>query len=129
VSLAENLLFKSGQYKIDEKGVQALKKLSLVLAKQEDLDIIVEGHTDDVPFNGSGKIKDNWDLSVLRATTVVRELQKNNVKPEHLIATGRGEYLPKKEGKSKEIRAINRRIEIVISPKLNELFQILDKKK
>lgn len=128
VSLAENLLFKSGKYTIDPKGIQALKDLSVVLAKQTDVDIVVEGHTDDVPYNGSGVLKDNWDLSVKRATTVVRELEKNSVDSKRLVAAGRGENLPKEIGTTKEVRAINRRIEIIISPSLGELYKLLEAK-
>ena len=128
VSLAQNLLFKSGKYTLDSKGVEALKNLSDVLKKQTDVDIVVEGHTDDVPYKGSGTIKDNWDLSVLRATAVVRELQKNEVDPTHLFPTGRGEHSPKKEGTTTEDRALNRRIEIIISPSLDELYKLLESK-
>ena len=128
VSMAENLLFKSGQYTIDTKGLQALKDLSVVLAKQSDVDIVVEGHTDNVAFNGPSIPKDNWDLSVLRATTVVRELQKNGVSPKSLVASGRSQFLPKKEGNSVQDRALNRRIEIIISPSLAELYKLLESK-
>lgn len=128
VSLAENLLFKSGQYRIDTKGQKALQDLSQVLSKQKEVDIVVEGHTDDVPLNGSGTIKDNWDLSVMRATSVVRELQKSGVEPQNLVPAGRGEYSPKRDGKTKEIRAANRRIEIIISPSLAELYKLLETK-
>ena len=128
VSMAENLLFKSGQYTIDTKGLQALKDLSVVLAKQSDVDIVVEGHTDNVAFNGASIPKDNWDLSVLRSTTVIRELQKNGVAPKSLVASGRSQYLPKKEGNTAQDRALNRRIEIIISPSLAELYKLLETK-
>lgn len=128
VSLTENLLFKSGQYRIDTKGQKALQDLSQVLSKQKDVDIVVEGHTDDVPLNGAGTIKDNWDLSVMRATSVVRELQKNGVEPQNLVPAGRGEFSPKLQGKTTEIRAANRRIEIIISPSLAELYNLLENK-
>ena len=128
VSMAENLLFKSGQYTIDTKGLQALKDLSVVLAKQSDVDIVVEGHTDNIAFNGPSIPKDNWDLSVLRSTTVVRELQKNGVSPKSLVASGRSQFLPKKEGNSAQDRALNRRIEIIISPSLAELYKLLESK-
>lgn len=128
VSLAQNLLFKSGKYKVDTKGLTALKNLSEVLVKQKDIDIVVEGHTDDVPYKSAGVIQDNWDLSVLRATAVVRELQKNNVDPKRLVPAGRADNSPKKVGKTTEARALNRRIEIVISPSLDELYKLLDSK-
>lgn len=128
VSLAQNLLFKSGKYKVDPKGLTALKNLSEVLVKQKDIDIVVEGHTDDVPYKSNGVIQDNWDLSVLRATAVVRELQKNKVDPKRLVPAGRADNSPKQEGKTVEARALNRRIEIVISPSLDELYKLLDSK-
>jgi chemotaxis protein MotB len=126
VSMAEILLFKTGQYNIDTKGLQALKDLSVVLAKQTDVDIVVEGHTDNVAFTSSTLPKDNWDLSVLRATTVVRELQKNGVAPKTLVASGRSQYLPKVEGNTTTDKALNRRIEIIISPSLEELYKLLE---
>jgi len=129
VSLAQNLLFKSGSYNLDSKGAKALESLAEVLIKQEDIDIIVEGHTDNVPYKGSGAVKDNWDLSVLRATAVVRELQGAGLDPTHLIPTGRAEYIPKQEGDSSEARALNRRIEIIISPSLQELYELLETEK
>jgi chemotaxis protein MotB len=128
VSMAENLLFKSGQYTVDTKGLQALKDLSVVLAKQTDVDIVVEGHTDNVAFTSATLPKDNWDLSVLRATNVVRELQKNGVSPKTLVPSGRSEYLPKASGSSSVDKATNRRIEIIISPSLAELYKMLESK-
>lgn len=128
VSMAENLLFKSGQYNVDTKGLQALKDLSVVLSKQNDVDIVVEGHTDNVAMNSAAVPKDNWDLSVLRSTSVVKELQKNGVNPKSLVASGRSQYLPKKEGNTAQDRALNRRIEIIISPSLDELYKLLEAK-
>ena len=127
VTLDESLLFQSGSYNLDEKGKGALQKLSKVLTEQENITIVVEGHTDDVPYNSSGTIKDNWDLSVLRATNVVRELQKSGVDVTILSASGRGPYIPKVEGKTKEARAKNRRTEIIISPNLDELYKMIEK--
>jgi len=127
VSLSEQLLFKSGSINVDAKGVDALKKLAGVLKDQDDLSVMVEGHTDDVPISkGTNGIKDNWDLSVLRATSIVRILTESGVQPVKLVASGRGEYMPVDEAKTKEGRQKNRRTEIILTPKLDELFKILD---
>ncbi|MCB0431280.1 MAG: OmpA family protein [Flavobacteriales bacterium] len=127
VSLEENLLFASGSYQVDTKGKEALKKLAGVLADNQDINVLVEGHTDNVPYKGSGQIKDNWDLSVLRATAIVRILTENKgLDPKRLTAAGRGEYLPIDPSDSKEARQKNRRTEIILTPKLDELLQILE---
>lgn len=129
VSLSEKLLFKTGSAKVDPKGEDALNKVAQVLNAQENIDIVVEGHTDDVPYvSSSGPIKDNWDLSVLRATSVVRILtQKDNLDPVRVVASGRGEYVPVASNKTEAGRASNRRTEIIISPNLEQIFDILDK--
>jgi chemotaxis protein MotB len=130
VTLDESLLFQSGSYNLDVKGKTALQKLSKVLSEQENVSIVVEGHTDDVHYNSNGgPIKDNWDLSVLRATNVVRELQKSGVDVTVLSASGRGPYSPKVSGDSAEARAKNRRTEIIISPNLDELYEMIEKNK
>lgn len=126
VSLAEQLLFKSGSKSVDSKGKDALKKLALALKDKSDLNIQVEGHTDDVPMSPSNGMKDNWDLSVLRATSIVRILTDNGVDPTKVSANGRGEHLPVDPAKTKEARSKNRRTEIILTPKLDELFQILE---
>ena len=128
VSLSEKLLFKSGSFDVDVKGEDAIIKLASVLSTQEDFDIVVEGHTDDDPFNGSGTLKDNWDLSVKRATSVVRLLtEKGGVSPTKVAASGRGEYIPVAENETKEGKAKNRRTEIILSPKLDKILDILNK--
>ncbi len=127
VSLDNKLLFASGSHKVDQKGQKALKELAKVLKEQKDILIMVEGHTDDVPYSRP-VIRDNWDLSVMRATSVVKVLTKNGVEPNHVIAAGRGEFVPKDKRKTKKARAKNRRIEIVISPKLDELYELVKKK-
>ena len=128
VSMEEKLLFKSGKYNVDTKGVNALKKLSTVLAQNKDINILVEGHTDDVPYHGTGNIKDNWDLSVMRATAIVKILLKNSkIEPKRITAAGRGKFVPVDPAKTSEARRKNRRTEIVLTPKLNELFQILER--
>ncbi len=130
VSLAEKLLFPSGKYEVNPEGKSALAKLAKVLTDSKDeFDVLVEGHTDDVPMSAGSVIKDNWDLSVLRATSITRVLQDNGIAPGRLIASGRSQYKPKVQGKTPEARAANRRTEIILSPRLDELFQILDGKK
>jgi chemotaxis protein MotB len=127
VSLSEKLLFKSGSYAVDTKGVEALKKLASVLKTQTDVNVLVEGHTDDVPVaKGTVGVDDNWDLSALRATSIVNILVKEGVTPTRLTAAGRGEYLPIATGKTPEARQKNRRTEIILTPKLDELFKILE---
>ncbi|HXH19732.1 MAG TPA: OmpA family protein [Chitinophagales bacterium] len=124
VSLQEKLLFKSGSAVVDAKGRSALVKLADVLAKQTDVDILIEGHTDNVPIK-TECIKDNWDLSVARATAIVRILQESSIKPERFIASGRGEYVPVAPNTTPEGKAKNRRTEIILAPKLDEIFKIL----
>lgn len=127
VSLEESLLFASGSTTVEAKGVEALKKLSKVLEQNNDINVMVEGHTDDVPMKGKGDIKDNWDLSVLRATAIVKILTSNkNIDPKKLIAAGRGEYMPIDPSKTTEARKKNRRTEIILTPKLDELFKVLE---
>lgn len=127
VSLEEKLLFKTGQWDVDPKGQQALAKLSDVLAQNPDINIMVEGHTDDVPMRGSGEVKDNWDLSVMRATAVTRILLKNKaIDPKRIIAAGRGEFFPIDDAKTPEARQKNRRTEIILTPRLDEIFKILE---
>ena len=127
ISMEEELLFASGRYKINSGGVIALNKLAAVLGKQNSLQILVEGHTDSIPFNGKGEIKDNWDLSVMRATSVVKVLLKNPMlSPLHLSAAGRAEFLPIAPNSTSVGRDANRRIEMIISPNLDDLFELLN---
>lgn len=125
VSMAEKLLFKSGSTAVDPKGVDALKKLAGVLKQNRDLTIEVEGHTDNVPLAGTGALKDNWDLSVLRATSIIRILTDNGVDPKQITASGRGEYFPVASNDSPDGKSKNRRTEIILSPKLDQLMKIL----
>jgi chemotaxis protein MotB len=128
VSLADKLLFPSGSITIDEKGKAALKQLAVVLNKEPDINIAVEGHTDDKKIINLGQIKDNWDLSVLRATSVTRYLTEiEKIDPVRLTATGKGQYQPIDATDSNDARAKNRRIEIVLSPKLDELYNLISK--
>jgi chemotaxis protein MotB len=128
VSLEEQLLFKSGDWNIESRGLQAIKELAKVLAVNPDINVIVEGHTDNVPYGGKGGILlDNWDLSVKRATTVARALlDKTGVNPKQITAAGRSEYLPIENDDTTEARRKNRRTEIILTPKLDELLEILE---
>ncbi|MFC5282349.1 OmpA/MotB family protein [Pedobacter alpinus] len=126
VSLTDKLLFNTGSIVIDEKGKQALQELAKVLNTQSEINIAVEGHTDNQKVGNLGQIKDNWDLSVLRATSVVRYLKElQAITPERLTATGKGEFQPIELGNTAEARSRNRRIEIVLSPKLDELYDLI----
>ena len=127
VSLEEKLLFKSGSTVVDPNGVRALQQLSQVLARNPDINIMIEGHTDDVPFRKGSSIKDNWDLSVMRATSIVRILlEGSNIDPKRITVAGRGEFLPVDPAKTDEARRMNRRTEIILSPNLDELYRIMD---
>lgn len=126
VSMSDKLLFKSGSASVESKGKDALKLLAGVLDKNPDIDILVEGHTDNVPMKGSGDIKDNWDLSVVRATSIVKFLtQDYKIAPTRVTAAGRGEYFPKASNETAEGKAKNRRTEIILSPKLDEIMKLL----
>jgi len=127
VSLEEDLLFASGEYKVNSRGVAALKKLAIVLSPQKDLEILVEGHTDSIPLRGKGLLSDNWDLSVMRATNVVKVLTTNStLNPLQLTAAGRAEFVPISSNATTEGRSANRRIEIILSPNLDDLFKLLE---
>jgi chemotaxis protein MotB len=126
VSLSEKLLFKSGSAEVDKKGKQALAKVGEVLAKQNDIDIMVEGHTDNVPLKGD-VIKDNWDLSVMRATAITRILtEEYKVNPKQVIPSGRADNFPIADNSTTEGRAKNRRTEIILAPKISELIKIIE---
>ena len=127
ISLEEDLLFASGKYEINQTGKQALDKLSDALSYQKDLEILVEGHTDSIPLSGRGLVKDNWDLSVMRATSVVKRLTSNtNLDPTQLVAAGRSEFVPISSNLTSEGRGENRRIEMILSPNLDDLFKLLE---
>jgi len=129
VSLDEKLLFKSASWDIDANGKNALKKLAGVLERNPDIQVTIEGHTDNVPYNpGSGQLKDNWDLSVKRATTVVRVLlEGSKIDAKRLTAAGRSEYQPVDNRNTSDARQKNRRTDIVLTPDLTELYQLIDK--
>ncbi|MBC8511279.1 MAG: OmpA family protein [Cryomorphaceae bacterium] len=127
ISLEEDLLFASGKYIVNSGGVTALNKLATVLSTQTDLEILVEGHTDNIPLSGNGLVKDNWDLSVMRATNVVKVLTKNpSLNPLQLTAAGRAEFVPIASNETKQGRSSNRRIEMILSPNLDDLFDLLE---
>ena len=124
VSLYNKLLFRSGSTVVDAKGKDAIAQLAKILKKEGEFDIIVEGHTDNVPVN-SGKMEDNWDLSVLRATSVVRILTENGVDEKRIMPSGKGEFEPKADNNTPEGRAANRRTEIILAPQLDGLLDII----
>jgi chemotaxis protein MotB len=127
VSLDESLLFASGKTNVEAKGVEALKNVATVLEQNPDINVMVEGHTDDVAMRGSGEIKDNWDLSVMRATSVTKILLNNaKIEPRRIISAGRGEFVPLDNAKTPEARKKNRRTEIILTPKLDELLKVLE---
>ena len=125
VSLAEKLLFPSGSAEVNSKGKSALQKLAEVLKKNPDIGITVEGHTDNVPLISSAAMKDNWDLSVLRSTSIIRILTEYGVDPKQITASGRGEYFPVSSNSSSEGKAKNRRTEIILTPNFEQLAKIL----
>ena len=127
VSLEESLLFRSGSWTVNDRGAAALKELANVLETNTDINVLIEGHTDNVPYSSSGQVKDNWDLSVMRATAIVKILTRSSkVNPSRLTAAGRSEYLPVMSNSTSDGRSKNRRTEIILTPKLDELFQILE---
>lgn len=124
VSMSDKLLFKSASATVEPKGVEALEKIAEVMIKNTDINMAIEGHTDSLAIN-TNRFKDNWDLSVARSVSVVRLLTKNGLDPQRVTAAGKGEYTPIADNKTKIGRAKNRRTEIVLTPKLNELMQLL----
>lgn len=125
VSMTDKLLFKSGSAAVEAKGKEAIKLLAEVLDKNQDIDILIEGHTDNVPIK-TAVYRDNWDLSVARATSIVRILtDEYKITPTRLTASGRGEFMPRATNETPEGRASNRRTEIILSPKLDEIMQLL----
>ena len=128
VSMSDKLLFRSGSAAVEAKGVDALRVLADVLNKNTDVDVLVEGHTDNLPIR-TAQFRDNWDLSVARATSIVRILIDDyKVLPTRLTASGKGEFLPRATNATPEGRAANRRTDIILSPKLDEIMQLLNNK-
>ncbi|MEM5564766.1 OmpA family protein [Psychroserpens sp. AS72] len=129
ISISDKMLFNSGSYKISNKANEILQKIANVINSEESLDVMVEGHTDNKLMKNTAAVKDNWDLSVLRATSVVRKLQDDyNVAPEQLIAAGRSFYKPLTTNDTNENRAINRRTRIVILPNIDKFFAMMSSK-
>ncbi|TRX72501.1 OmpA family protein [Carboxylicivirga sp. M1479] len=127
VSLEEKLLFPSGRYDVNEEGQRALKKIGRVLENNNDINIVVEGHTDNIPYRGKAELQDNWDLSVKRATSVVRILISNSkLPPSRITAAGRGEHIPLVNGKDTASLQRNRRTEIILTPRWSEVLDLLD---
>jgi chemotaxis protein MotB len=128
VDISDKLLFATGKYNVSPRAEEVLGKVAQVLKAQPDIEFMVEGHTDNVPFR-RGDLLDNWDLSVKRATAVIRILQnKYGLQPAHMAAAGRGEYVPVASNDTKDGRALNRRTRIVILPQLDQFFKLLEHK-
>ena len=127
VSMENKLLFKSGSWAVGTEGRKAVKQLGKVLAENPDIAVLIEGHTDNVPYKGNGTLKGNWDLSTKRATAIVKILQENRgINPESLTAAGRGEFAPIAENDNAKGKAKNRRIEVILTPKLDEISKLLN---
>lgn len=127
IDISDKLLFTSGKYEVTNQAKTVLGKVAMVLKNQPDIEFMVEGHTDNVPYRGSGGLIDNWDLSVKRATAVVRILQNQyGLDPAKIAAAGRGEYRPISDNSTKEGKAQNRRTRIVILPQLDQFFKLLE---
>jgi chemotaxis protein MotB len=129
IDISDKLLFKSGKYEVTEQAKNVLGKVAAVLKNQPDIEFMVEGHTDNVPYRGGGQLIDNWDLSVKRATAVVRILQvQYGLDPAKMAAAGRGEYKPVADNSNTEGKSSNRRTRIVILPQLDQFFKLLETK-
>lgn len=127
ISLADGMLYKSGSYEVLPSAETVLAKVATIINDYDDYDVLVEGHTDNVPYNGAGVIKDNWDLSVMRSTSVVRILQdKFGVDPSRMTAGGRSEYNPKVSNDTPEGKSTNRRTVIVVMPKLDQFLKLMN---
>ncbi|WP_055437069.1 OmpA/MotB family protein [Lacinutrix algicola] len=126
ISLSDKLLFKTGSYNISDRANTILGKVATVINGKPNFEAMVEGHTDNVPYNRGGVLLDNWDLSVKRSTSIVRALQELGVKPEQLIAAGRGDHLPLVANDSPTNKAINRRTKIYILPKIDQFYEMIE---
>lgn len=127
VSMENKLLFGSGSWTVGTEGKRAVAEVGKVLADNPDISVLIEGHTDNVPYNGSGQITDNWDLSTKRATAIVNIIRENKgVNPQNLTAAGRGEHAPIAPNDTVEGKSKNRRIEIILTPKLDEISKMLN---
>ncbi|MCA0131490.1 OmpA family protein [Winogradskyella alexanderae] len=127
VSMENKLLFQSGSWSVGSEGRKAVQQLANVLAENPDIAILIEGHTDNVPYKGNAQLSGNWDLSTKRATAIVNILRENGaINPENLTAAGRGQYAPIAPNDTSEGRAKNRRIEVILTPKLDEISKLLN---
>ncbi|MDO1501850.1 OmpA family protein [Winogradskyella maritima] len=127
VSMENKLLFQSGSWSVGTEGRKAVQQLGSVLAENPEIAILIEGHTDNVPYKGNAQLSGNWDLSTKRATAIVNILRENNaINPENLTAAGRGEYAPIATNDTAEGKAKNRRIEVILTPKLDEISKLLN---
>lgn len=128
VSMDSKLMFASASWTVSKEGVAAIKELAKVLEENPDLNIMVEGHTDNDAYKGSGTVKDNWDLSVMRATAIVKLLLQYgpNINPSRIEACGHGEFAPKVDNDSPEHKAQNRRTEIILTPNINDILNMIN---
>ncbi|SRX55254.1 OmpA family protein [Aequorivita sp. CIP111184] len=126
ISLSDKVIFKSGSYQISGRATEILGKVAKVINGKPDFEAMVEGHTDNVPYS-NGVLVDNWDLSVKRATAIVRELQKLGVAPSRLVAAGRADYVPLVPNTTAENRATNRRTRILVLPKIDQFYDMIEK--
>ncbi|MGJ8548135.1 OmpA/MotB family protein [Winogradskyella wichelsiae] len=127
ISMENKLLFESGSWYVGSQGKQAVKQLGSVLAENPEISVLIEGHTDNVPYKGNAQLSGNWDLSAKRATAIVNILRENDaINPENLTAAGRGEYAPVATNDTSEGKAKNRRIEVILTPKLDEISKLLN---
>ncbi len=127
ISIADKLLFQSGSYNVTSKAKDILAKVAKVVNSKPDFEAMVEGHTDNVPYNKGGVLVDNWDLSVKRATSIVRVLEDLGVNPKQLVAAGRADYVPLVPNDSAENRSINRRTRILVLPKIDQFYEMVEK--
>ena len=128
ISIADKLMFKSGSYIVSDRAKEVLGKVAKIINDKPTFECMVEGHTDNVPFTGNAILIDNWDLSVKRSTAIVRVLTKElKVNPSQLIAAGRGEFIPLNDNSNADLRSSNRRTRIVILPKIDEFYDMIEK--
>ena len=127
ISLSDKVIFRSGSYDISARATEILGKVAKVINGKPNFEAMVEGHTDNVPYRKRGDLLDNWDLSVKRATAIVRELQKLGVEPGRLVAAGRSEYVPLVPNTTAENRATNRRTRILVLPKIDQFYDMIEK--
>ena len=127
ISISDKLLFKSGSYIVSENAKTVLGKVAMVIKSKPDFECMVEGHTDNVPYKSNGILLDNWDLSVKRSTSIIRVLQELGIPSKQMIAAGRGEHVPLVENNTAENRQTNRRTRIVILPKIDQFYDMIEK--